>query len=583
MAGVAWASHALEARAWEPIDSTRPTWATAVPYTLQSDGSADLGFSVTEAEVRRGMDDWTRVACTSLRTMYRGTVSALPRSGDGQSGIGWLESGWPHDRNAIGVTAPRWWRQIVEADMQMNGVHFTWVTGPGRGSTVNTYSIVAHEGGHYYGLGHSSDSRAMMYFAYGGGIASIGSDDQNGICALYPSGSGSDCSTTGCPSGYTCVEGSCVRMMGDGGVCSPCDSSADCTAGICLGYPDGNGYCGRNCSTSADCGGDVCVSISGAGRQCVRVRGTTPDCSSRPGCRTDSDCPASQRCDVSTGACVPRPSGAALGAPCGEGSECSSGICFHGACSESCNWLEPTSCPSGFYCNGQVTGLCGAGLCLRGGPGGSEYGAPCESSTDCQSAFCAEGICSSPCIPGGAAACPAGFTCQAGALPGCGSCQQAAALGDACMTNEDCASRMCAVQADRTFCTTFCDAARPCPTGFNCVPVDSTASVCVPDRGGLGAPCVSNEACASGICASRGDRTYCTRFCGNDDPCPRDYACVRTADGVNSVCEERPRAAPNDCRCRAPSGSDSGSGGLLIAGLTWLLAVRHRRARRRPR
>jgi len=574
---------ASAAQAWEPIDSSRPTWGTPAPYTLHSAGSADLGFATTEAEVRRGMDDWTRVACTSLRTTYGGTASSLPRGGDGASGIGWIESGWPHDSNAIGVTSPRYWRNITEADMQMNGVNFTWLTGAGRGGMVNTYSIVAHEGGHYYGLGHSSVSSAMMFYAYGGGIGSIGTDDQNGICALYP-GSGSDCSTTGCPSGYECTGGMCVRMMGDGGICSPCTSGSECSSGGCLGYPDGNGYCGAPCTTSSDCGGDTCVGVSDGSRQCVRVRGGTPDCTGMAGCRTDSDCSASQVCNTSTGACDARPVGGALGTACGAGTDCGSGVCFNGACSQSCNWLDPTSCPGGFYCNGQVTGMCGAGLCLAGAPGGTAMGAACAASTECQSLFCAEGVCSVPCIPDGATSCPVGYSCQTGSISGCGSCQQAGALGDACMINEDCSTRMCAVQADTSFCTEFCDATRPCPGGFACRAVDATTSVCVPDRGGLGAPCTTNESCASGICASRADRTYCTRPCDETNACPRDYQCTVSADGVTSVCEPQTRIQSTACRCAAPGRGPAFPVGTasLVALALGLASSRGTLRRRRP-
>lgn len=60
----------------------------------------------------------------------------------------------------------------------MNGVDFTWITGSGSGSSVNTYSIVLHEAGHYDGLDHSSDRATIMYFAYSGGIGAIGADDR---------------------------------------------------------------------------------------------------------------------------------------------------------------------------------------------------------------------------------------------------------------------------------------------------------------------------------------------------------------------------------------------------------------------
>lgn len=67
-ASAAWAATAA---AWEPIHSTRPVWRPPVPYSLNRNGSPDLGgFAGTEAEVRRGMDDWTHVACTSLTTSF---------------------------------------------------------------------------------------------------------------------------------------------------------------------------------------------------------------------------------------------------------------------------------------------------------------------------------------------------------------------------------------------------------------------------------------------------------------------------------------------------------------------------------
>src|SRR5690606_18519874 len=61
---------AEDASAWSPIDSRRPTWSGAAPYELNNAGSQDLGFAMTETIVRQGMDDWTRVACTSLTTSY---------------------------------------------------------------------------------------------------------------------------------------------------------------------------------------------------------------------------------------------------------------------------------------------------------------------------------------------------------------------------------------------------------------------------------------------------------------------------------------------------------------------------------
>ena len=224
---------APSAQAWQPIAGSRPVWSGAsVTWELNSAGSDDLPFSTVETETRRGMEDWTRVSCSGLSTTYAGAVSTIPNGGDGRFTVGWIESGWGHSSSAIGVTGTRFSSTtIVEADMEMNGVNFTWITGSGSGSNVNLYSIALHEGGHFMGLGHSSDRGATMFYAYSGGIAALNADDETGICALYPGGGGgpTDCTTTGCPGGEECVDGTCVPIGGGGGeVCDPCTSSEQC-------------------------------------------------------------------------------------------------------------------------------------------------------------------------------------------------------------------------------------------------------------------------------------------------------------------------------------------------------------------
>jgi len=496
---VAAASDAPTAHAWECLSGSCPVWCETVPYGIGI-VSDDLGEGTTVTETRRGMDDWTTRTCTDLTNNYTGRTSARAGAGDGQSVIGWVESGWRHGGSAIGVTGPRWNGRncIIEADMEMNGVNFTWVTSAGRGSNVNTYSIALHEGGHYYGLGHSSDASATMYFAYTGGIDAIGGDDQNGICTLYPGeGGGSvDCTTAGCPSGQMCVDAECVEVMGDGSMCSPCTNSGQCggSGDFCLGYPPtGTGFCGRSCSSSADCpdpSTDMCVGTS-AGSQCIRVVGGSPDCSGGPstsGCRNDSECSGDQICNTSTGTCEARPTGGLdLGAPCESNEACNSGLCATtpagSVCSQSCNGFDTSSCPAGFYCDGEATGTCGTGLCLAGGAGTSPLGGSCTQDTDCATLMCDGGVCATPCQPGGATACPMGTTCQPGATPGCGSCKSEGSLGapgDMCDTNEECASGLCAVRGeDDQFCTEVCTEVSDCPSGFDCVALGGI-SICVP-------------------------------------------------------------------------------------------------------
>ncbi len=503
------ASLAGEVRAWECLSGSCPTWCEQpVPYGLTR-ASSDLGDGTTETEVRRGMGDWTLRSCTRLSSNYTGRSSAVVGAGDGRSVIGWVESGWRHSGSAIGVTGPRWDGRncIREADMEMNGVNFSWVTSSGRGSSVNAYSIVLHEGGHYYGLGHSNDPNATMYFAYTGGIDALNADDEGGICTLYPGDGPVDCTVSGCPSGQECVGGECRPVMGDGTLCSPCTSDAECGGprDFCIGYPSGGAFCGRACTSSEDCGaGFVCAGTSGGVSQCAGFDGSNFTCAgggpAPAGCTNDSQCGAGERCNTATGACEPRPADrAALGESCESDDECNSGLCATTAagqvCAQSCDGFDTSSCPSGFYCDGEALGVCGTGLCLRGTAGAAGLGASCTADTDCASLMCDGAICASPCRPDAAVnSCPMGYVCRPGAAAGCGACRAEADLaapGEFCMTNEDCASGLCAVASDGDqFCTDFCDSAADCPELFSCVPVGDT-NVCVPpapreDGGGCG-------------------------------------------------------------------------------------------------
>lgn len=553
---------ASTASAWEPIYPTRPVWSGPVSYALHQAGSADLGgFAGTEPEVRRGMDDWTRVSCTSLTTNYRGMTSTVAGRSDNQSVIGWVESGWRHGSSAIGVTGPRWGgSRIIEADMEMNGVNFTWTTGSGSYSRVNTYSIVLHEGGHYYGLGHSNVRGSSMWPSYGGGIVSLGPDDEAGICALYPGSGATDCTVTGCPTGEECVSGSCRPVEGDGSMCSPCRGPGDCSgSALCVGYPDGGGYCATPCRSDADCGGDRCLNTSG-GPLCIRFDGGTPSCAGgTSGCTNDSQCAPTEIC--SGGSCVPRPTtGNDLGEACSSDDECRSGLCLGGMCTQSCDWLSPTSCPSGFYCDADSSTSCSSGYCVAGGAGSGALGASCASDTECASLFCDRGICTTPCVPGGTVGCAEGYTCQAGTLTCRGSCQRGRELGDACDVNPDCISLTCATRGDDSFCTQPCDDATPCPDGFTCTAAGNQ-SVCVPDAGGLDDACTTDADCLSGICTTENGASYCTRGC--DPPCPQGFECGESETDTD-VCIRSERGIGQDC----DSNDDCASQLCIVDGMS---------------
>lgn len=565
------------ARGWEPIAANRPTWPDGAPYALQEDGSVDLGgFAASRAFVDQAFADWAAVSCTSLSLDPRGPTDAAPGTFDGLSVVGWVEAGWPHSRTAIGITSARWGARIIEADIELNAVDFEWSTGDVSLPVVDTYSLVLHEAGHALGLDHTDVLGSAMWPTYVGGVVPLAADDELGICALYPD-DGIGCDLTGCPAGQRCeVDGSCVPEVGDGGVCAPCATSDDCggPGDACLTYPSGATFCGRACVDDDDCPGEEgrCAG-SELGPQCVRFVDGEASCEGVvPACRRDSDCPGEGLCDL--GSCVPPGAGAGLGAGCAADDDCASGRCLAGACTRTCDWAEPASCPSGFYCDEEAFSSCAAGACVAGEAGERPLGASCGRDTQCAGLACVDGRCAEPCVPGGVQACPVGTVCQVGALSCQGACADALVLGDVCAMDRDCASRLCVVDGDDAYCSRFCTDADPCPSDFACETMGD-ASLCVPLLASLGETCERGGDCLSGLCIRDDPDRYCTRNC-NDElaPCPEGFRCVATSDGSEQVCQPRP-----GCGCQAPgaSGEPLSAAWLLAAMLLAGLGRRRRR------
>ena len=317
----------------------------------------------------------------------------------------------------------------------------------------------------------------------------------------------------------------------------------------------------------------------------------------------------------------------AVGEPCTDDSECSSQTCAvvtEGAgriCTLPCDPLRPfLGCPGDMYCTnpGISTGSC-EGLCAPGAQGEKLLDEDCTTNTECFTGLCHDPgdgrrRCLPPCA-GGVGACLAGEVCSAG-LDTCGTCVaehlvlgsrgigEACTLhddctsgvcfedesvsycsvacdpeaeedecipgfhcrddfcvrgpredvGGGCVSNEDCGSGVCATQGERRWCTDFCETDAGCPDGFACVP-QGDISVCAPDLNLVGESCEANEECASGVCAfgtRAGD--VCTRVCGPDTFCSPGFECVRIDGGRTAVCVP------------AESGGGGGGGGGCSAG-----------------
>lgn len=179
-----------------------------------------------------------------------------------------------------------------------------------------------------------------------------------------PPGPGQQCnSTTPCPSGFTCINGSCVANTNPCGANNPCPSGQVCNATT--------GQCetpapGPQCSATNPCPpGWVCDPASG---RCIqRVPGTCStgaDCTTDPNgklcclqndgsrkcqqCCSDGDCNIANGETCVNGKCVvvpPTPT------KCSSNSDCSSSSaskCCNGTCQGCCGNQD---CPTGQICN----------------------------------------------------------------------------------------------------------------------------------------------------------------------------------------------------------------------------------------
>ncbi len=297
-----------------------------------------------------------------------------------------------------------------------------------------------------------------------------------------------------------------------------------------------------------------------------------------PECTEASHCSINEVCQAKicvTGSAVKK----GYGAPCTGNSECSSGFCVEtgsgGFCSASC---EAKACPN----NDQCVALKGGGkACLPGSgvQGTLTFGEACDSNSECKSKICAVipggRLCSRACTPGKAGDCPAGHICSASGgqsicLPGA----RKKHLGAACSRNSDCASDLCASGGWGLRCARFCDAppATTCPAGFSCWKLlNSTRKACLRQvLEPFGAVCTGNGDCTSDLCATDGQGK---KFCTFF--CDPRKGCPKghtcsPAGGQRHVC------GPNGAPPTLDEDDDGGCGvapGVRLGTPAWLLLL----------
>lgn len=309
-------------------------------YVNQGTIPASLGTTAGVGAVEGGFATWASPSCTRWSTTDAGNTTTVANTGDRRNVIMWVNA-WPAElgsvSSVIGVTTPVWSSggYFIDADIQFNNQGFRWnTTGTGGGNYVDAQSIATHEEGHFLGLDHSPTTSAIMYASYSGGLKrTLATDDQNGVCAIYPSGvaptdtgvapvdagtsSGDPCSPLGssCDGctpyngcGWCADSNQCLSGTRTGPLSGSCGSWAwyqtDCasvgptdagTAGVDAAT-SGGGRFGDPCTQPTDCGSGGICAVDGTGNGfCTRA------------CSDDCTCPTSYQCyDAgSISVCVP--------------------------------------------------------------------------------------------------------------------------------------------------------------------------------------------------------------------------------------------------------------------------------------
>jgi hypothetical protein len=321
VAGVAATAHA-----WEPVAGTHelaPRWSGPLIYQVNERGSDDLDIDALLAEVHAGMSEWTTPDCTGATTRYDGLTPEL----SADNVIAWRESDWSDGAEAVAVTATSFVEngsgvpEIVAATMRLNGQHWTWVTGASASEerTINTFSVILHEGGHYWGLGHTQVPMSVMNLEYSKDLSGLAPDDIEGICSLYPKGQ---------------VD----------------PAPPDCDAGPCVDSPG-------SCVVDRDCASDDERCVAG---RCMSLSAPRPAM-----CMRDAQCDAGERCEA--GVCVEheptQPARLPVGSDCDMDDDCESGLCrFDGAtsqCTALCEADEDCGRRARCMRDGAQAGLCG--------------------------------------------------------------------------------------------------------------------------------------------------------------------------------------------------------------------------------
>jgi MYXO-CTERM domain-containing protein len=182
-------------------------------FGVQKDGSELSGISYKELHgvVANAFSKWSKASCAggttpSFDMQDTDALYGPVECGDHEfnkhaaNASVWMfrDDRWPYrdPKNTIALTSVSVdldTGRILDADVEINSFG-TRITNSDTNAGADLESIVTHEAGHFLGLSHSSVESATMAPRYPGpAIRSLELDDEEGICAVYPSGTAPVC------------------------------------------------------------------------------------------------------------------------------------------------------------------------------------------------------------------------------------------------------------------------------------------------------------------------------------------------------------------------------------------------------
>jgi len=168
-----------------------PVWSQSeIPVLLEARGSGtpDCSGTTEFPPLSRAGRTWNEVTCSNFAFSV-GPGHPNSRSAPVFDGVNNIT--WDFGYGGLAVTYG-WWsgNDRQECDTIFNE-QYSWKCegNPGPGQ-YDTETVGLHEIGHTLGLGHSSNSQAVMYAYYQGVRGDPHQDDINGVCGRYPSVSG---------------------------------------------------------------------------------------------------------------------------------------------------------------------------------------------------------------------------------------------------------------------------------------------------------------------------------------------------------------------------------------------------------